>query len=170
MATGAGALALPAAPGAAGQRSRGPAAPAATPRTIADFEDITGVPFVFARHPAHHEAHTHMNDIYSDAFMDMEDLFAVTPPPSRTTFIADPVAIVKNEIRDDFVIPNAVDTPDPTPIAPPWARCAFSISSGNCCTDRRLTPATLKEAVQHAIAHSMMHELKITIGIQALHF
>jgi len=104
MATGAsgaaGALALTghAAPGTGGRRGRGPAAPTVNPRTIADFEDITGIPFVFARHPVHSEAHMHMNVIYSDAFMDMEDLFAVTAPPTRTTFVADPVVIIKNKI------------------------------------------------------------------------
>jgi len=51
-----------------------------------------------------------MNNIYSDAFMDMEELFTVTAPPSRTTFIADPVVIIKTKIRDDFIVPNAVDT------------------------------------------------------------
>jgi len=170
MATGAGTLALPATPSTAGRRSRGPAAPTATPRTIADFEEITGILFVFARHPTYHEAHIHINGIYSDAFMDMEDLFTVTAPPSRTTFVADPVVIIKNKIRDDFIIPNAVDTPDPTPIAPLWARCSFSISAGHCYTNRRLTPATLKEAIQYSIAYTMTHELKITTSIQALHF
>jgi len=29
---------------------------------------------------------------------------------------------------------------------------------------------TLREAMQHAIAYNMIHELKITIGLQALHF
>ena len=118
----------------------------------------------------HHEAHIHMNSIYSDAFMDMEDLFTVTAPPSRTTFVADPVVIIKNKIRDDFIIRNAVDTTDPTTITPLWARCSFSNSAGNCYTNRHITPATLKEAIQCAIAYSMTHELKITTGIQALHF
>jgi len=120
MATGAGALALtgPATPGTGGRRGRGPAAPTVNPRTITDFEDVTGIPFIFARHPVYNEAHMHMNVIYSDAFMDMEDLFAVTAPPTRTTFVADHVVIIKNKIRDDFVIPNAVDTPDPAPITP----------------------------------------------------
>jgi len=111
-----------------------------------------------------------MNNIYSGAFMDMEDLFAVTVPPTRTTFVADPVVIIKNKIRDEFIIPNAVDTTDLTPITPLWARCSFSISADNCYTNRRLTPATLKEAMQYAIAYHMTHELKITVGIQALHF
>jgi len=118
MATGAaGDLALPRTP-AMRRRSRGPGAPTATPRTIADFEDITGIPFVFVRHPIYNEGHVHMNNIYSDAFMDMEDLFTVTMPPSRTTFVADPVVIIKNKIPDDFIFPNAVDTTDPTPINP----------------------------------------------------
>ena len=60
-----------------------------------------------------HEAHMHMNAIYSDAFMDIDNLFAVTDPPTRTALVADPVVIIKNKIRDDFIIPNAVDTPDP---------------------------------------------------------
>jgi len=111
-----------------------------------------------------------MNNIYSDAFMDMEDLFAVTDPPTRTTFVADPVAVIKNKIRDEFITPNAVDTPDPAPITPLWARCSFSISAGNHYTNRRLTPATLKEAMQHPITYHLMQELKITVGIQALHF
>jgi len=102
MATGAtgaaGALALPSTPGAAPRRGRGPVAPTTNPRYITDFEDITGVPFVFARHPIYHEVHIHMNNIYSDAFMDMEDLFAVTAPPTRTTFVADPVVVIKNKI------------------------------------------------------------------------
>jgi len=55
----------------------------------------------------------HMNAIYSDAFMDIDNLFAVTDPPTRTALVADPVVIIKNKIRDDFIIPNAVDTPDP---------------------------------------------------------
>jgi len=165
-----GTLALPGTPSTGGRRGRAPAAPTATPRTIADFEDITGIPFVFVRHPIYNEAHIHMNNIYSDAFMDMEDLFTVTTPPTRTTFVTDPVVIIKNKIRDDFIIPNAVDTTDPTPITPLWARCSFLISAGNCYTNRHLTPATLKEAMEYAIAYHMTHELKITVGIQALHF
>jgi len=102
--------------------------------------------------------------------MDMEDLFAVTAPPTRTTFVADPVAIIKNMIRDDFVVPNAVDTPDPGPITPLWARCSFSISAGYRYPSRRLTLVTLREAMQHAIAYNLIHELKITIGLQALCF
>jgi len=175
MATGAagaagatGALALPSAPATAPRRGRGPAAPTANPRSITDFEDVTGIPFVFTRHPIYHEAHVHMNSIYSDAFMDMDDLFAVTASPTRTTFVADPVVIVTNKIRDEFIVPNAVDTT--SPITPLWARCSFSISTGNRYTNRRLTPATLKEAMQHTIAYHLMHELKITIGLQALHF
>ena len=111
-----------------------------------------------------------MNNIYSDAFMDMDNLFAVPDPPTRTTFVADPVVIVKNKIQDEFIIPNAVDTTDPTPIAPLWARCSFSISTGNRYPNRRLTPATLKEAMECAIGFYLTHELKITVGIQALHF
>jgi len=114
----AGALALPSTPGTAPRRGRGPAAPTTNPRSITDFEDITVVPFVFVRHSIYHEAHIHMNNIYSDAFMDMEDLFAVTAPPTRTTFVANPVVIIKNKIRDEFIIPNAVDTADPAPITP----------------------------------------------------
>jgi len=174
MATGAagapGTLALPSAPATAPRRGRGPAAPTVNPRCITDFEDVTGIPFVFTRHPIYHEAHIHMNNIYSDAFMDMDNLFAVTAPPTRDTFVADPVVIIKNKIRDEFIIPNAVDTTDPSPITPLWARWFFSISTGNRYTNRCLTPATLKEAMQHAIAYHLIHELKITIGLQALHF
>jgi len=57
-----------------------------------------------------------MNTIYSDAFMDMDNLFTVTDPPSRTTFVADPVVIIKTKIRDDVIAPNAVDTPDLAPL------------------------------------------------------
>ena len=154
----------------AGRGGRRPTGATVNPRSVTDFEDITGIPFVFSRHPTHHDAHTHMNTIYSDAFMDMDDLFVVTAPPSRTTLVADPVVIIKTKIRDDFIVPNAVDTPDPAPITPLWARCSFSISAGHRYTNRRLTLATLREAMQHAIACNLVHELKITIGIQALHF
>jgi len=172
MATGAAPLALtgPATPGTGGHGRRGPAAPTSNPRTVTDFKDVTSIPFVFARHPIYHEAHIHMNNIYSDAFKDMDDLFTVTAPPSRTTFVADPVVIIKTKIRDEFVVPNAIDTPDPAPITPLWARCSFSISAGHQYSNRRLTLATLREAMQHAIAYNLTHELKITIGLQALHF
>jgi len=102
--------------------------------------------------------------------MDMDDLFAVTDPPTRTAFVADPVVIIKNKIRDEFIIQNAVDTTDPTPITPLWARCSFLISAGNQYPNRRLTPATLKEAMQCAITFYLTHELKIMVGIQVLHF
>jgi len=154
----------------AGRGGRRPTGATVNPRSVTDFEDITGIPFVFSRHPICHDAHTHMNAIYLDAFMDMNDLFVVTAPSSRTTLVADPVVIIKTKIRDDFIVPNAVDTPDPAPIAPLWARCSFSISAGHRYTNRRLTLATLREAMQHAIAYNSVHELKITIGIQALHF
>jgi len=102
MATGAsgatGTLALSGTPTTAPRRGRGPTAPTTNPKSITNFEDITCIPFVFARHPIYHEAHVHMNDIYSDAFMDMDDLFALTDPPTRTTFVADPVVIIKNKI------------------------------------------------------------------------
>ena len=84
----------PAAP-ATGRRGRGPAAPAINSRTVTEFEDVTSIPFVFARHPICAEAHIHVNNVHSDGFMDAEDLFAMTAPPTRDAFVADPVAIVK---------------------------------------------------------------------------
>jgi len=154
----------------AGRGGRRPTGATINPRSVTNFEEITGIPFVFARHPMCHDAHIHVNTICSDAFMDVDDLFAATAPPSRTTLVADPVAIIKTKIRDDFVVPNAVDTPDPAPVAPLWARCSFSISAGHRHPNRRLALATLREAMQHAVACSLIHELKIAIGIQALHF
>ena len=78
MATGGAPLALTGpATLAAGRRGRGAAPATINPRTVTDFEDITSIPFVFARHPIYPEAHIHMNAIYSDAFMDMEDLFSI---------------------------------------------------------------------------------------------
>jgi len=82
----------PGTPGAGGRRQRGGGGPPTTdPRTITDFEEITAIPFVFARHPLYPEAHVHMNSIYSDAFLDMVDPFVVTDPPRRATLVADPV-------------------------------------------------------------------------------
>jgi len=174
MATGTGGapLALTAGPAtpATGRRGRGTAPATINPRTVTDFEDITSIPFVFARHPIYPEAHIHMKTIYSDAFMDMEDLFNITAPPIRDTFIVDPVTVIKDKIRNDFIAPNAIDTPDPTTITPLWARCSFTISAGHRYSNRRLTQANLSKAMQYAIAYSVTHELKITIGIQALHF
>jgi len=96
---GQGALVVaPGAPAAGGRRRGGGGAPAADPRTITNFEEITAIPFVFARHPLYPEAHMHMNGVYSHAFLDMADLFAVTDPPTRATLIADPVAIIKAKI------------------------------------------------------------------------
>jgi len=135
-ASGASPLAIaaaPATPTPAGRGGRRTGTATINPRSIKDFDEVTGIPFVFARHPTHHDAHNHMNTIYSDAFTDMDDLFTATAPPSRTVFVPDPVVIIKNKIRDDFVIPNAIDTTDTTPITPLWARCSFSISAGHRC-------------------------------------
>jgi len=144
---GAPVVAGPGAPVTAGRRRGGGGAPATDTRTIADFEEITAISFVFARHPLCHEAHVHMNIIYSDAFMDMADLFVVTDPPISATFVADPVAIVKDKIQEGSIILNAVDTTDRTTITLSWARCSFSISTGNRCSNRCLTAATLKVAM-----------------------
>ena len=78
------------APGTPGGRA------APNPRDVIDFEDITSIPFSFSRHPIHTDAHVHMNAIYGDTFMEMDDLFAVVDPPARTTFIADPIAIIRD--------------------------------------------------------------------------
>jgi len=172
MATGGAPLALtdPATP-ATGRRGRGVAPATINPRTVTDFEDITSIPFVFARHPIYPEGHIHTNAIYSNAFMDMEDLFCITTaPPVRDTFVADPVTVIKDKIRNDFIVPNAVDTPDATAITPLWARCSFTISAGHRFSNRRLMLANLREAMQYAIAYNVAHELKITIGIQAYTF
>jgi len=88
-----------------------------------------------------------MNSIYSDAFLDVKDLFDATTTPPMTTFVTDPISIIKNNIRDNSIIPNAIDTPDSTTITPLWARCSFSISAGDRYTNRRLTEGTLKEAM-----------------------
>jgi len=117
--TGGAPLALPAGPAtpSTGQRGRGAAPATVNPRDITEFDDITSIPFVFARHPIYPEAHIHMNAIYSDAFMDMDDLFSITAtPPVRDTFVADPVTVIKDKIRNDFIAPNAVDTMDATAI------------------------------------------------------
>jgi len=106
-------------PGAPGTRGGGrPRAATMDPRSIADFEEITAISFVFARHPIYPEAIIHMNSIYADAFLDMVDLFTVTDPPSRVNVVANLVAIIKNKIRDESVVPNAVDTPDVMTINP----------------------------------------------------
>jgi len=92
-------LAIAAAPATpAGRGGRITTAATVNPRSVTDFDEISGIPFVFARHPMYHDAHNHMNAIYSDAFTDVNDLFTVTAPPSRTTFVDDPVVIVKNKI------------------------------------------------------------------------
>ena len=99
---------------ATGQRGRGPAAPTVNPRSVTDFEDVTSIPFVFARHPIYHEAHIHMNNIYSDAFMDMDDLFAVTAPPSRTTFVAHAVTTAIRSAPAPAVTVTAAAAPSTT--------------------------------------------------------
>jgi len=63
---------------ATGRRGRGAAPATVNPRAITEFDKVTSIPFVFARHPIYPEAHIHMNAIYSDAFMDMDDLFSIT--------------------------------------------------------------------------------------------
>jgi len=159
--------AAPGTPGTRGGRAR---PPVVNTRAIADFDEITAIPFTFARRPMYPEAHLHMNSIYADAFLDIDDLFVGATPPTRANFFTDPVAVIKNKIRDESIAPNVADTPDLTASNPLWARCSFLISVGTQCITRQLTPATLKEALQHAIGYANLHELKITIGIQALHF
>jgi len=171
--TGGAPLVLTAGPAtpSTGRRGRGAAPAAANPRAITEFDEVTSIPFAFARHPIYPEAHIHMNTIYSDAFMDMDDLFSIAAtPPVRDAFVADPVAVIKDKIRNDFIVPNAVDTTDATAVSPLWARCSFTISAAHRFSNRRPALANLREAMQYAIAYNVAHELKITIGIQALHF
>jgi len=87
-----------------------------------------------------------------------------------TAFVANPISVSKTNIRDNSIIPNALETADRATITPLWARCSFSISAGDRYTNRRLTKGTLKEAMQYAIAYRVPHQIKINIGIQALHF
>ena len=134
------------APGTPGTRA-GP-----SPRDVTEYDDISSIPFSFSRHPASPDAHIHMNSIYGDAFMRMGELFVVEDPPIRTTFVTDPIAIIKDRIREDSIVPNAADITDPTSITPLWARCTFSIGVRNRYPVWRLTTLTLKEAQQHAIA------------------
>ena len=94
----------------------GRAAP--NPRDVVDFEDITSIPFSFSRHPTYTDANLHMNTIYGDAFMEMDDLFTLVDPPTRTTFVANPIAIIRDQIWEHSVLPNAVDTTDRTSINP----------------------------------------------------
>ena len=143
---------------------------APNPRDVVDFDEITSMPFTFTRHPIYPDAHSHMNTVYADAFLDIDELFTVEDHPAKTTFVADPVTIIKDRIREHSIAPKAVDTADPTTINPLWARCTFSITVRNRYSVRRLTVSTLKEALQHAIAFVLPHELHIAIGIQALHF
>jgi len=128
-------------PLAGGRKRGGGKAPAIDPRTVTEFDEITAIPFVFARHHIYPEAHVHMNSICSDAFLDIDDLFTVTDRPTRVTFVPDHVAIITNKIQEESVAPNAFNTMDLTAIAPLWARCSFSISSGARCKARRFTPA-----------------------------
>ena len=67
-------------------------------RDVVDFDEITSIPFLFTRHPIYPDVHSHMNTIYADAFLDVDDLFTVEDPAAKTTFVADPVAIVKDRI------------------------------------------------------------------------
>jgi len=157
------------APGVPGARGGGIARVAATDlRAITDFDAIAVILFTFARHPMYPEVHVHMNSIFEDAFLDVDDLFTVTAPPSRVNFVAHPATIIKNKMRDESIASNAVDTADPTAITPLWARCSFLVTAGARHSTRRLTPATLKEALQHTIVYANLHELRISI--QALHF
>jgi len=88
------------------------------PRMITDFDEMTAIPFAFAKHPMYPEAHVFMNGIYADAFLDIDDLFTVTTPPSRDTFVTDPITVIKNKIRDESIVPNAVNATDATAINP----------------------------------------------------
>jgi len=66
--------------------------------------------------------HVHLNSVYSDAFLDIDDLFVAATPPTRTNFVPDPVAIIKNKTREESIVLNALNTTDPTAITPLWAR------------------------------------------------
>ena len=116
-----------------------------SPRDITECDDIHSIPFSFSKHPTSPDAHLHMNSIYGDAFMRMGELFMVEDPPIRTAFVTDPIAIIRDRIREDSIVPMAVDTTDPTAINPLWARCTFSIGVRNKYPVRRLTSLTLKE-------------------------
>ena len=102
----------------------GRAAP--NPRDIVDFDEITCMLFSFTRHPIYPDAHIHMNTIYADAFLDIDELFTVETPVVKTTFVDDPMAFIKDRIREHSIAPKVVDTANPMTIPPLWARCTFS--------------------------------------------
>ena len=79
----------------AGGRGRGAAR--IDPRSVTDYSEISAIPFTFARHPMYPEAHVHMNNIYVDAFLSLNDLFS-DADGSRATFVLDPTTIIKNTI------------------------------------------------------------------------
>ena len=83
------------APGAPGGRA------APNPRDVVDFEDVTSISFSFSRHPILPDAHLHMNTICGDAFMEIDERFTVETPPAKTTFVADPIAIIRDRIREE---------------------------------------------------------------------
>ena len=60
------------------------------PRDVLDFEEITSTPFSLSRHPIYPDAHSHINTIYANTFLDIEDLFTVVNPPVKTTFVPRP--------------------------------------------------------------------------------
>ena len=96
-----------------GRGARTPAAPAIDPRTITDFSPIFSIPFSFSKHPMYPEAHTNMNSIYADAFLAMDTLFTdhIAGGDLPPNFVADPDVVIKSAIRNDSIIPNALDTP-----------------------------------------------------------
>jgi len=90
-----------------GSSGRGSGRPGGiNPMTITEFEDILSIPFVFTRHPMYHEALIHMNSIYLDAFLDVGDLFVATTPTAMTTFVTDPISVIKTNICDNSIIPK----------------------------------------------------------------
>ena len=78
-----------------GGRGRGSAR--IDPRSVTDYGEISAIPFTFARHPMYSEAHVHMNNIYADAFLNIDELFS-DADGSRSTFVLDPLTIIRNTI------------------------------------------------------------------------
>ena len=102
----------------AGGRGRGAAR--IDPRLVADYSEISAIPYTFSRHPMYPNAHMHMNSMCADVFLDIDDLFS--DGATRSTFVDDPLTVIKNKIRDEVIIPCAVNTADgTTAISPLWA-------------------------------------------------
>ena len=141
-----------------------------TPVVFVDYKPIDAIPFKFTKCTSYPDAHTFMNTIYATTLPGFERIFTDTDDRAEILDSGPLLETVRDIIAKECIEPEAHDTANKTRICPLIDQCSLSIKVGNQISARRLTHANTELALKYAITNSCINEIRIIVGIHALHF